>query len=307
MPTEPERLLQKWKEWKITCDAEVERTIKIIRLLGDLPTGVGIPEPPQIDFEALTNPPSSKGTKNASKIGLKYNTYKWHEKFKEVMQSEDPLGPLYSHRRMMASITKLYPEISNNSDNKSRISTALGEYYNKGKCGRVEVPGGGFKYGDLRYFNDPTTLKNKYAHLGLHGEPQSDSPTHFSALPDLWTPKKEPEKRLTQEQIDNWAWHREIKKFLDEYDPTQNGLPSAKGVAFKMGALNKPILIDAASLSTVNITLGQLYKKGELGRVQSANSKRYLYGPLKYFTNKDTLKKEYDYLVLNTEDDNPIP
>jgi len=299
---DPEKLIQEWKDYKVMLNLEIDRAIKILRILEDLPAGVTMPGPPQIDFDALSQNPVAK---SASKgVTAENSKFKWTQKFGEIFALEVP-NPLYSHRRMLKLISAQWPEVTNDSDNKSRVSTALGQFFAKGKCGRVEFAGPRYEYGHLRYFSNPTTLKAKYAHLGENSEPQEDARTTFSSLPELFTPSNSTEKRLTSQELKDWSWQKEIKKFLEEYDPSINGLPTAVQVAVQIGELNKPLKIDSGVISSVNSHLGQIWRKGEIGRVNAEGSKKFVYGALKYFTNTSTLKKEFDYLRLNFEDNQP--
>jgi hypothetical protein len=303
-PTEPEKLIQEWIEYRNNLQNEGIRSQKIIEVLKEAIPGISIGSPPAIDFDSLIENRAAKSASNGSKREVNFNKFKWYDKFTEIMENEDPLGPLYSHRRMTKVISKRWPEIADDSENRNRISTALAQFFAQGKCGRVEFAGPRYEYGHLRYFSDPTTLKAKYAHMGENSEPQEDTHTHFSSLPDLFAPKPEPIGRtLTSKELKDWHWAREIKKFLDEYDPSQNGLPTAFQVATKLGELNKPLKINGAALSSVNSTLGLLWKKGEIGRMQADGRKAYVYGPLKYFADKSKLKDEFEYLRLNTEEE----
>jgi hypothetical protein len=299
---DPEKLIQEWKDYKVMLNLEIDRAIKILRILEDLPAGVTMPGPPQIDFDVLTQNIAAKSPPNGNDLASK--KFKWNEKFKEIMEEETP-NPLYSNRRMTKVISERWPEIINDSQNKNRVSNALTRFYDLGKCGRVEFAGPRYEYGHLRYFSNPTTLKAKYAHLGENSEPQEDARTTFSSLPELFTPSNPTEKRLTSQELKDWSWQKEIKKFLEEYDPSINGLPTAVQVAVQIGELNKPLKIDSGVISSVNSHLGQIWRKGEIGRVNAEGSKKFVYGALKYFTNTSTLKKEFDYLRLNFEDNQP--
>lgn len=309
-PSANTELIQLWEEYQRNLEAEADRAIEILKILDKGVKGLVIPPPPIIDFEAL----ASGGAKiNATKAlpGARAPYGLWNKEIIEVLAAVNQYAPLLNTSELqMVIANKLKRELATKERNS--ISNSAGILAKDGRIGKTEDPLTGRNvFGDLKYFDGGNTLKPKYRHL--LGATTIQPVEILGRQPD--PPKLLGPIELSEKELEHWSWSMEIVKFLDEYDPTNNGLLSVAQIMDSFAARYSNFKNDAQAAKTLPTHVSILYSNGKIGRIAVKATQKlpgnrkeiFVYGSIKYFEKVpekggayySALKKEYDYLELS--------
>lgn len=279
-----EELIRIYTEHKQKLEHELLNTEKVLKLLSDLPRGVTVDIPRPTFFVE-----SNGKVVNAHPSPDDRVRGNWAKDILAVIREAPETAPLLTTAQI---ISKVSERIKFSLDLKQRgnVSAAVGGLRRRGDVGFIRNDlTGDYVHGDLKYFRDGgTTLKPKY--LPLLTKVDEEQP------PEAPEAKVSTPRLLSQDEIDNWLWSTEITNFLEGYDPETDGLLTAAQIAEKIVAQYKGLDRDPKKESgLVSSHLKLMWDKNKIGRCKNLAGKILIWGNIKYFDDRETIKKKYEH------------
>lgn len=281
-----EELNRIYTDHKKLLEDELLNTEKVLKLLSDVPRGVRV-DIPRPTFFAEGN----GKLENVRPSTDDRDRGNWATDVMTVIRAAPENAPLLTTAQIIKGVIV---NLKRSVDTKERgnISSSIGGLRKRGAIGFIknEITGD-WIHGDLKYFRDGgTTLKPKY--LPLMTKVDGDEP------PEHPEAKVSTPRVLSEDEIAYWQWGPAITDFLDVYDPETDGLLTAGQIAEKIMAQNIGLDMDPRKESgLVSSHLKLMWDKNKVGRTKNLKGKILIWGHIKYFEDRETLKKKYEHFA----------